>query len=64
MPRPTRSVAGVQVEKARLQPQGSKEHRDLNLVGLSVDLTESFPQVRPSDGLRSINFRSPSVQHP
>jgi hypothetical protein len=28
MPRPTRSVAGVQVENAKLQPPGITEHRD------------------------------------
>src|SRR5260370_41122423 len=35
--------SGVQVEKAKLQPQGSKEHPDFILVSPSVDLTESFP---------------------
>ena len=39
--------SGVQVEKAKLQPQGSKEHPDFILVSPPVDLTESFPQARP-----------------
>jgi hypothetical protein len=47
MPRPTRPIAGVHVEKAKLQPQGSKEHPDFILVSPPVDLTESFPQARP-----------------